>query len=88
MAALASWKFDEVVNVRTYRDLAGSLSFYARQRLLSRMVVLASATRAAIGRPTASTAWLPGESVADLVELERPDDGSDELHDDIHFLAQ
>ena len=29
-----------------------------------------------------------GESVADLVELERPDDGSDELHEDIHFLAQ
>jgi hypothetical protein len=29
-----------------------------------------------------------GESVADLVELERPDDGSDELHEDIHFPAQ
>jgi hypothetical protein len=29
-----------------------------------------------------------GESVADLVELERPDDGSDELHEDVHFLAQ
>ena len=29
-----------------------------------------------------------GESVADLVELERPDDGSDKLHEDIHFPAQ